>query len=73
MHLGRRAAYLRKCILAAELYMKFESEDAKRNHVFKKHIKPVLRCSIVSYNSMLNVINPEKELKEIQEQLKKEE
>lgn len=65
MKLGRRRAYLRKCILAQDLMVKYENNTTVRSRVFEEHIEPVLLCSYQQYNNMLNVINPQRELDEI--------
>ena len=69
MRLGRRAAYLRKCIVVQNLLVKYESETSIRKRVFELHIKPVVFCSYVQFNNMLNECNPEKELHEIEAEL----
>lgn len=69
MKLGRRKAYLRKCILAQDLTLKHENNTTVRSRVFEKYIEPVLLCSYQQYNNMLNVINPQKELDEIEAEL----
>lgn len=69
MALGRRAAYLRRCIQVAELLTLYETDCSVRKRIFYKHIKPVMRCSYTAFNNMLNVPNPAKELDEIESQL----
>jgi hypothetical protein len=69
MQLGRRAAYLRKCILAQKLLAEYEDETSVRRRVFGLHIKPVVFCSYVQFNNMLNERNPEKELRDIEVKL----
>lgn len=69
MKLGRRRAYLRKCILAQELMSTYENQTSVRSRVFEEYIEPVLLCSYQQYNNMLNEINPQKELQEIEELL----
>lgn len=69
MQLGRRAAYLRKCILVQNLLFKYENETSIRKRVFELHIKPIVFCSYVQFNNMLNECNPEKELQEIEAEL----
>jgi len=71
MQLGRRAAYLRKCILVQDLLAKYENETSVRKRVFELHIKPIVFCSYVQFNNMLNERNPEKELQEIEALLNK--
>lgn len=69
MALGRRAAYLRRCIQVAELLALYETDCSVRKRIFYKHIKPVIKCSYTTFNNMLNVPNPAKELEEIEGQL----
>lgn len=70
MKLGRRRAYLRKCLLAQSLSMEFENQTTIRRRVFTEHIKPMLLCSYQQYNNMLNEINPQRELESIEEKIK---
>lgn len=69
MQLGRRAAYLRKCILVQQLLVRYETETSIRKRVFDLHIKPVVLCSYVQFNNMLNECNPGIELREIEAEL----
>ncbi|NDV97651.1 hypothetical protein D0T84_22610 [Dysgonomonas sp. 521] len=71
MKLGRRAAYLRKCILVQQLLAEHENETTVRRRVFSEYIKPVIRCSYQQFNNMLNEHNPSKEHEEIEAKLKK--
>jgi len=66
MRLGRRAAYLRKCILVQQLLTKHENDMTIRKRVFEQHIQPVVFCSYTQFNNMLNEFNPSNELKEIE-------
>ena len=59
---GRRVAYLKRCQLAQELLQEHENETSVRCRVFAEHIKPVLKCSYPTFNKMLNVKNPKKEI-----------
>lgn len=70
MQLGRRAAYLRRCIRVNELLMQHETDMSVRRRVFEKHIRPELRCSYATFNNMLNESNPQKQLEEIEKELK---
>lgn len=69
MALGRRAAYLRNCILAGELIAKYETDCSVRVRTFEKYIKPELRVSYGTFSRMISVINPQKELEEIEQTL----
>jgi hypothetical protein len=69
MALGRRAAYLRRCIQVIELVEKHETPLTVRCRMFETHIKPVINCSYVTFNNMLNEKNPRKELESIQQKL----
>lgn len=63
MKTGRKLAYLRKCQLAQELLLQYETETSVRKRVFENHIKQVLNnCSYVAFNNMLNVVNPKKQI-----------
>ena len=70
MALGRRAAYLRRCIQVIDLLDKHETTETIRCRIFDKHIKPVMNCSYVTFNNMLNEPNPRKQLEAIQQKLK---
>lgn len=69
MKLGRRAAYLRKCVLAQELLTMYETKTSVRRRVFDEYIKPVVFCSYQQFNNMLNERNPKIELQEIEAEL----
>jgi hypothetical protein len=71
MKQGRRIAYLKRCIKAWKLMEYYENQTVTRRRIFESHIKPVLNCSYQSFNRMLNVPNPEKQLKEFEKQTKK--
>ncbi len=71
MALGRRRAYLQKCITAVALLEQYETDDTVRYRVFNRHIAPVIRVSYTQFNNMLNEKNPEKQLEEINKQLGK--
>lgn len=65
MQLGRRKAYLEKCIKVNELLTKYGTETSVRKRVFEKHIKPVIFCSYAQFYNILNEPNPYKQLEEI--------
>jgi hypothetical protein len=65
MKLGRRAAYLRRCLKAQELLSQFETATSIRRRIFDIHIQPELGCSYTTFNNMLNEPNPRKQLEEI--------
>lgn len=69
MALGRRAAYLRRCIQVLELVEQYETQLTVRRRVFDVHIKPVMNCSYTTFNNMLNEKNPRKELDLITKQM----
>lgn len=66
MALGRRAAYLRKCIQVQELLEQHETPYTVRCRIFKDYIKPVMNCSYQTFNNMMNEANPRKELESIE-------
>jgi hypothetical protein len=66
MKLGRRAAYLRRCLKAQALLSQHETATSVRRRVFDIRIKPELDCSYNTFNNMLNEPNPAKQLEEIQ-------
>jgi len=72
LQLGRKAAYLRRCITVNELVQEFECSTSVRLRVFDQHIKPVIRCSYATFNNMLNEPNPRKQLDQIEETLKEQ-
>lgn len=59
---GRRLAYLRRCLTAQELLQEHEAETSVRKRVFEQNIRPILKCSYATFNNMLNVVNPKKEI-----------
>lgn len=69
MRIGRKAAYLRKCILVQQLLAEHENETTVRKRVFEQHIKPVVLCSYVQFNNMLNERNVKNKLEEIENEL----
>jgi hypothetical protein len=69
LQLGRRAAYLRRCVEVSELIGKYENETTIRKRVFALHIQPIIRKSYVTFNTMLNEPNPQRQLEEIERQL----
>lgn len=69
LKLGRRAAYLRKCVMVQNLCAQHENETTIRKRVFELHIKPVILCSYAQFNNMLNERNPAVELKDIETEL----
>jgi len=70
MSYGRRIAYLKRCISVIGLLKQYESDTSVRCRVFEKHIEPIMCISYQTFNSMLNEINPEKQLIEIDEKIK---
>jgi hypothetical protein len=69
MQLGRRAAYLRQCIVVSDLIAIYENETTIRRRVFKLHIYPVIKKSYTTFNNMLNEPNPRRQLEEIESKL----
>lgn len=66
MRLGRRRAYLKRCIYAQQLAAEHETPTSVRLRVFLMYIQPKLNCSYVTYNNMLNEINPQLQLDDIE-------
>lgn len=69
MQLGRRAAYLKRCITVLQLLEQHETDTSIRKRVWKKHIQPVIGGSYTTFNNMLNEPNPYKQLDEIKEEM----
>ncbi len=69
MRLGRRKAYLERCIRVLELLEQHENECSVRKRVWEKHIQPEVGGSYSTFNNMLNEPNPRKQLDEIEEQM----
>lgn len=69
LKLGRKVAYLRRCIIVAELLNKHENATTIRLRVFNEHVKPVIGCSYAQFNNMLNEPNPQRQIEQIEEQL----
>lgn len=71
LQLGRKAAYLRRCVRVNELLALHETECSVRLRVFNKYIKPEMNgISYAQFNNMLNEHNPALQLETIEEQLK---
>ncbi|MFV0377810.1 MAG: hypothetical protein ACK5JD_10985 [Mangrovibacterium sp.] len=69
LQLGRKAAYLRRCIRVVELLERHETPESIRLRVFKNYIHPVVSVSYAQFNNMLNEPNPAKQLAEIEQEL----
>lgn len=69
MKLGRRAAYLRRCIRCIELLEEYETDTSVRIRIFEKYIQPAMQCSYQTFNNMLNESNPRKQLEAIEKEL----
>ena len=72
MQLGRRSAYLKKCVIVLDLLEQYETDTSIRKRIFEKHIQPVVGCSYATFNNMLNEPNPRKQLAEIELKLKEQ-
>lgn len=59
---GRRLKYLNRCLTAQRLFQEHNTETSVLKRVFQEQIEPVLKCSYVTFNNMLNVVNPQKEI-----------
>ncbi len=70
LKLGRKAAYLRKCIKVNKLLTTYESSTSVRLRVFCQYIQPQVPISYTTFNNMLNESNPEKQLDIIEQRLK---
>lgn len=66
MRLGRKKNYLKKCIIVIDLLAQHENTTTIRKRVFEEHIKPIIFCSYVQFNNMLNEPNPHKQIEEIE-------
>ncbi len=69
MQLGRRKAYLERCVKVLELLEKYEKNTSVRKRVWEKHIQPVIGGSYATFNNMLNEPNPQKQLTEIKRKM----
>ena len=65
MSFGRRITYLKRCIAMKMLIEEHESATTIRCRVFDIYIQPIMCCSYVTFNNMLNEPNPEKQIVEI--------
>jgi len=70
LQLGRKAAYLKRCIRVNELLALHENDTSIRVRIFNKFIKPEVPVSYAQFNNMMNEHNPARQLAEIEEQLK---
>lgn len=71
LQLGRRMAYLKRCVIIIDLLKKHENDTSVRKLIFEKHIKPVVGMSYASFNRMLNERNPSLQIQKIKEELDK--
>lgn len=69
MQLGRRKSYLERCLKVLNLLNQYENDTTVRKHVFRKHIYPVIGCSYSTFNRMLNEPNPQKQLKQLDQEI----
>lgn len=70
LQLGRKVAYLRRCIRANEILMLHETECSVRVRIFNLYIRPEMKCSYAQFNNMMNEHNPQKKIEQIELQLK---
>lgn len=68
--LGRKAAYLKRCIRVIELLDEYETPESIRFRVFVNHIKPEIRVSYTQFNNMLNEPNPQRQLEQVEKEIK---
>jgi hypothetical protein len=52
-----------------KLIEEYESETSIRCRVFEKYIQPIMCCSYVTFNNMLNEPNPQKQIVEIEKKI----
>lgn len=69
LQLGRKMAYLERCIQVNELLAEHESDTSVRVRIFQKYIKPRIGVSYAQFNNMMNEHNPARQLEEIKKQL----
>jgi len=69
LQLGRKAAYLKRCIRVNELLMEHETPTSVRLRVFNLHIRPEIKISYAQFNNMLNEPNPARQLEQIEIEL----
>ena len=69
LQLGRKVAYLKRCIRVNELLTLHETDCSVRLRVFHKYIKPEIDVSYAQFNNMMNEHNPAKQLEQIEAQL----
>jgi hypothetical protein len=69
MQLGRRLAYLQKCVKCTELLEQYETELTVRVRVFEAHIQPALMCSYQTFNKMLCERNPQKQIAVVKQKM----
>lgn len=69
MRIGRRKNYLAKCVKVAELLEEHETESTIRKRIFEQFVRPVIFCSYVQFNNMLNEPNPSKQLEELEKEI----
>lgn len=69
LQLGRKVAYLKRCIMVIELLEQHETPESIRSRIWKNHIRPEVPVSYAQFNNMLNEPNPAKQLAEIEEEI----
>jgi hypothetical protein len=67
--LGRKKAYLKRCIRVIQLLEEHETPESVRLRVFQNHIKPEVRVSYAQFNNMLNEPNPHRQLEQVEERI----
>ncbi len=69
LQIGRKVAYLKRCIRVNELLQQHETPESVRLRVFTNYIRPEIPVSYAQFNNMLNEPNPAKQLAEIEIEL----
>lgn len=69
LQMGRKVAYLKRCIRVNELLTKHTTECSVRVRIFNLYIKPEIKVSYAQFNNMMNEHNPAKQLAEIEAQI----
>lgn len=69
MDLGRRKAYLKRCLKVLDILAEHETDTTIRKRVYEKHIAKTMNISYTHFNNILNEPNPQKQLDEINREI----
>lgn len=69
MDLGKKKAYLERCLEVLKVLAEHETDMTIRKRVYQKHIATKMKISYVQFNNILNEPNPQKQLDDINREI----